>query len=346
MIINVGLSPNSVVDLGSLKQGSTAPALQATLAEWLQSHGAVLMSSKAEAQALIQTVKNGVDLTESERHRWRELLYWLQRGGRLTVAQPELTPLEDSRDLNDAPGSLHRPYLAVVSNETFGHLHPDSDEGIVTYPGDLDIATSGAATLSPLFERAKLTANVDVYKPGRSREEVWNEVLRPLAIRTKQVTIFDPYVFSEMYRRDDVSDSSSEHLEWLLAKLNSTAPQGTMVKIFGWRKGTRSAVRPSGASPSQIAQLLRQRWSEAPNRVTGVELITLPAGQRFPHDRHIMFGDTTGLELPSGLDRLAQPTLVQPFSFGYKSKNPQLEALRYRVTTVQGLSAVVTPLNL
>jgi len=194
--------------------------------------------------------------------------------------------------------------------------------------------------MSPLFQRSEQTAAREVYMSGSTRETVWNEILRPLATRSKRVTVFDCYAFSEMYRRDNKNDSSPEHLEWLLSKLNAEAPPGTMVKIFGSRKQT------GGAGALQIAQLLRQRWSEAPRRVVGVELVTLSGNQEFPHDRHITFGDTTGLELPSGLDRLARPSVGKPFTFGYKWKLPQLEALRHRVTTVLALNPTVTPLSL
>jgi hypothetical protein len=80
--------------------------------------------------------------------------------------------------------------------------------------------------------------------------------------------------------------------------------------------------------------VLKQRWSPTTGRIAAVELHTLSGLHAFPHDRHATFGETTGLELPSGLDRLAPAVTNATFSFGYKWMNEQLQALRDRAAQV------------
>lgn len=336
MIVNVGLSPSSLVDISERKLGRKPHALvlQRAMVDCLSSHGTLMFSSKDEANALLRLIKTGSQLTASERQSWITLFSWLTKGERVGVAQPSYSALENLQSVDEAAQILHRPFVAVVPETTFGKLYPGNADGWAPTSPDLDITTGVTVSLSTQFTRVQSAAASESYPPGTAREAVWEELLRPLAARTKRVTLFDRFGFAELYRRDATQNPAAEHLVWLLRKLNVDGAPGTLVKIYGAIDYTSGpAVVPSSAA--SIAQLLRQRWSPTPGRLAEVELVTLNGTHAFPHDRHATFGESTGLELPSGLDRLAPAVSSAPLSFGYKWKREQLQALRDRVALVE-----------
>lgn len=349
MIVNVGLSPSSLIDISIARVGTPphALAIQRAVAECLRSHGSLIFSSNEEADAVLQLTKPGSDLTEPERQAWTNLFGWLTKGERVRVSRPPFTSLETLQSADQAAQIPHRPFIGVVPDAVFNRLYPGTRDGWVSTTASIDIAVSAAVSASDQFKFMQTVAAREVYPPGTDREVVWEELLRPLATRTKRITLFDRFTFAELYRRDAKQDAANEHLVWLLQKLNTEGRPGTLVKIYG-STGYASGQTSIPSNPASIAQLLKQRWSPVPGRLAGVELVTLKGLSSFPHDRHATFGDTTGLELPSGLDRLASGVISSPFSFGYKWINAQLQALRDRVAKVdhqlpQVTAVYVTP---
>ena len=281
------------------------------------------------------------DLTEPERQVWANLLSWLTRGGRVQVALPPFSTLETLQSTDHAAQIPHLPFVAVVPDGIFTQLYPGNNDGWAPTTADVDITIAAAITAGNQFSRARYVAARDYYPLGTDREVVWGKLLRPLAIRSKSITLLDRYVFAELYRREAAKDPAAEHLMWLLRKLNTEGRPGTLVKIYG-ATGYGFGAKAVPSIPALVAQVLNQRWSPAPGRLAGVELITLDGSGAFPHDRHATFGETTGMELPSGLDRLAPAVTTAPFSFGYKSMNEQLQALRDRVAFVDHQQPKVT----
>lgn len=300
-----------------------------------------MFSSNDEANAVLQLVKAESDLTEAERQVWANVFSWLTKGGRVQVASPPFSTLETLQSTDHAAQIQHLPFVAVVPANIFGELYPGNDDGWASTTADVDISIGAAVSASNQFSRARSAAARDSYPPGTDREVVWEELLRPLAIRSKTITLLDRYVFAELYRREAVQDPAAEHLVWILRKLNAESRPGTLVKIYG-ATGYGFGKKAVPPSPSSVAQLMKQRWSPNAGRLARVELVTLDGSGVFPHDRHATFGETTGMELPSGLDRLAPAVTTAPFSFGYKSMNEQLQALRDRVALVDHQQPKVT----
>lgn len=338
MIVNVGLSPTSLADVSKAKLGPHGMALQRTMGDWLRSHGSIIFATARDASEFVRLVKTEGEFSEAERKEWSALLTWLRGGGRLGVAQPAYAGLDGLTDAAAVDAGIpHRPFIAVVSHSVFDQLYPGNTDGWAPTAPDLDVTISATVSLTRLVSRTQAVAARESYAAGIDREAVWDELLRSLASQSKRVTLFDRYIFAKMCQRDGNGDATPEHLEWLLDKLSVHAPQGTFVKVYG-ATGYQTVPKDAAA----VAHLLNARWTPTGNRLAGVELVTLKAPQWLPHDRHMTFGETMGLELPSGLDRLASPHLHDTFSFGYKWRNEQLQSLRDRVSRVDHRHPVVT----
>jgi hypothetical protein len=343
LIINVGLSPSSLVDISVAKVGQAPHALtiQRAMADSLRSHGSVMFSSIDEANAVTELIRGKSYLTEPERQLWANVFSWLTQGGRVQVSLPPFCALETLQSTDHATLIPHRPFVAVVPDAIFSDLYPGNNDGWAPTTADVDITMGAAVSASAQFSRARSAAARDYYPSGTDREVVWEELLRPLARRAKSITLLDRYVFAEIYRREVIQDSAAEHLVWLLRKLDAEGRPGTLVKIYG-ATGYGYGPKAVPSSPALIAQVLQQRWSPTGGRLARVELVTLDGLGNFPHDRHAKFGEMTGLELPSGFDRLAPAVTTAPFSFGYKWMNEQMQALRDRVGLVDHQQPEVT----
>ncbi|MGO4300863.1 hypothetical protein [Leifsonia sp. RAF41] len=336
MIVDVALSPGSLDDISERVAGEYSRGVQRLLIERLRSHGALVWASRRELTATLDLIRAGDGLTEGEKKEWSDLLIWLKQGGRVRLsvdsddcALESLTRWSPSVESSFAG----RPIVAILSQRIFGRLFPDAQEGLVATSSDFEVATGAMAPFASPFARLQALADLEAYPPGTQREDIWQQLLAPLAARSKQVTIFDRYAFAELFRRRQSGSSEPEHLEWLLKKLDSHAPRGTVVKVFGsvgYGHGGSAVPQP----PGQIAAALLQRMPTRLTRLAGVELHTLTGIHAHPHDRHISFGSTFGLELPSGLDRLAKTQISHTFSFGYKWREGQLQALRDREIAV------------
>lgn len=261
----------------------------------------------------------------------------------MRIARPEYLALEEMTRAADAEAISEGPFVGIVSDTAFDRLFPGNDEGLASVNDEVEIVTGGTLSRSARLDAAQSLAVREVYEKGRNRESIWTDLFRPLAMRSKRIVLFDRYAFAELHRRNAANNSLPEHLEWLLTKLDASAQQGALVKIFG-STGYGSGGSQVPADPNITAELLSRRWRSRSGRLSGVELVTLPSISAFPHDRHAMFGDTTGLELPSGLDRLAKPFTNNLFSYAYKWRNEQMQALRNRLTQVESSRPQVTAL--
>jgi hypothetical protein len=192
-----------------------------------------MFSSDDEAHAVFHLIKPGSNLTEPERQVWVNLLGWLTKGGRVRVARPPFSRLETLQNADQVAQVPHRPFVAVVPDAIFSQLHPGNSDGWAPTTADVDITMGAAVSASNQFSRARSAAARESYPSGTDREVVWEEVLLPLASRSKSITFLDRYVFAELYRREATQNSADEHLVWLLRKLDTQGRPGALVKIYG-----------------------------------------------------------------------------------------------------------------
>jgi len=334
VIIDVALSAKAMADISAMVIGRNARTLCSALTEALRGYGALVITSAEEGREILQIVKSDSALTQAERQEWSAVLEFLAQDKRIRFVSPDLIPLDTIEVADDLElARSKQPLLAVLGDDSFERLFPASDANSVAISANVEAAPAGTASLADQFSRARNVAAREVYAPGTARDEIWDELLAPLASFTKQVTIFDRYVFAGMYRREANLSGRPEHLEWFLSRLDEAAPPGTHVKVYG-SIGYETGHAQIPNDVEAVGQLLSRRWTSRFGNIAQVELIATSGTRNHPHDRHLMFGQGMALDMASGLDRLAEHHLRDPFTFSYKWLNAQLQALRHRENAV------------
>lgn len=78
----------------------------------------------------------------------------------------------------------------------------------------------------------KAAQALESFVPGSSREDVGNSVLKPLALRSTEISVFDPHLF------DDVLGTSRgskprDHIQWLVNVISEMAPSAATLRLIG-----------------------------------------------------------------------------------------------------------------
>ncbi len=163
---------------------------------------------------------------------------------------------------------------------------------------------------------------------------MWRQLFAPLAKTSKEVFLFDKYLFSRLF---EVAD---EHLTWMLGKLDETMPRGSKVHLVAARgtPGEYGADRvPRDAREAESK--LREYLPQALKNIGEIEVVLAPSvrARDMHHDRHIRFSSGAGVELPAGFDRLQDRTLGENFGFSYRSSLETLRELLGREQAVRGV---------
>jgi hypothetical protein len=151
---------------------------------------------------------------------------------------------------------------------------------------------------------------------GGTRDEYWQKVLGPLAKTSKEVTIFDRYLFSELMRRRQFQgrQQPEEALIWLLQMLDAHGSDGLVVQLFAATLSPNQRGRAQHpASAQQAAELVQRSWNRSSSgSIARVEVIAgdwRQAGSAMPHDRHMRFGGNRAVSISAGFDRLKSQTI-------------------------------------
>jgi hypothetical protein len=334
------MSPAGLPEIGHQLAGRAALTLVPTVQQLLLRHGALMVASKEDLKRILYEIREGAALTTREKKSWEVVFSLLTREGRLRLASPGVTggvdeAVESLIRTGVEPG---RPHVLSISAPHFTTYFAKEEQASVIINTNLEVTTLSALDATEAFVRVKSEASQDVITYGSSRERAWHELFSGLAAHAKRITIFDRFVFRTILERDRSGESEAEHLVWLLDHIDRVARAGTLVTIYG-------AVGYNGvhASAEQIAAAIANRWSGRSGNISSVELRVSSSSGLQHHDRHITFGDNLGFDAPSGFDRLKSAYVpAGGFSFSYKSKNVQIQALRDRESyTEQGHPSVV-----
>ncbi|MCS5723468.1 hypothetical protein N1029_15825 [Herbiconiux sp. CPCC 203406] len=342
MIVEVGLSPRTLVEISAQLRGPSSKTLNHSLWNALRAHGSIVFATREDVSAVAALARDE-SLSPTEQRNWQAVLAQLRSEGRIRIANPALVcnidAISTADQVKGLRGSL--PLLAVFANETFRRLFPQDVEGVATSNAGFEAATGETASISSSIQHVEALAATERFARGTARNDVWSKLFLPLARTSKTVTIFDRYIFSELWKRHQSREPAAEHIEWFLTKLDAVAPKNTTVTIYG---AADFDYQPRAID--SIAAVLGKRWSpKRTGRVVEVDLRALPRwGRGDPHNRHLRFGDMVGYELPEGMDRLQSPSLEigEGFTFGYKWRPEQIASFRDREAAVDGARSRVS----
>jgi len=284
-------------------------ALHAQLVRLLGMHG-VLLGSTEDWRRL----NGAVDaLEDDERNKWYELFAYLERCGRLFVHHEPPDCLDDMVALADVlaalPKGRHIAVLATTKAEALG-LDVRTPSRIEK---EQELVRSRRVTDARRLHALVALADRGMYRPGVSRDVLFDEVLRPVAAWSTEVLIADRYLFNQLeWRAARRSRAPAEAVVWLLDKFAQHALPGAVVTLLG---GVGEAGQPQNATAA--ADLVRREWSPSRKRVAEVRVRaahwpSFSFKDQLAHDRHIAFGCDVAIKFIEGLDRLREPDLWDP----------------------------------
>jgi len=333
LIVDVALVPGALVELSFGRLARAALGAQNRAIDAILGHGSLVFASAEELQDLVRLIGDSTLFRSDESNRWREMLIMLRSQHRITnqnlVISHKLKDVESLSDLSDFLSSKGETVL-VLPEAQFDHLFPA--EQIMATVDQMNSAVI-ANTLSEAssIKRLRDRAIIGSYPHGYGRDSVWTELFEPLARRGKEIVIFDRYLFARLAVRDRNRGDrrAPEHLVWLLDKIRSSAPLGTVVKLYGGYGEVNHPLVPSSAE--DVAALVLRNWTSTPGPVVELEvhIANWTVDRSMPHSRHIRFNDL-GFTLDEGFDRLADPTVWDQHGFHWKYLwlNASIQALK------------------
>ena len=334
MLLNVHVAPAVVVETSQAAAHFRAPALRRELVELLVRHGILRFTSGEEAGAWIDSLSRP-DLTPAEKKQWQQLLLALKKQGRLSAADPKLMENPDKADaLSDLQGLRKgAPMLSILGTETYQRVFPTAQRGhSEAFPG-VEVAVPGSISESALYRALLNLVETGSFPKGTPRTEVWNKLLGPLSSVSKEITVFDKYLFSRLF------ETADEHVTWLLNQFDRVVPTGSIVKLYAARGtlgsyGSEQVPADAKSAETRLREFLPKEFE----RIGNVEIVLAESGRarHMHHDRHIRFGSSGAVELPSGFDRLEPARLREQFGFTYRSSPEALSGLLSREQEVRG----------
>lgn len=317
MIVDVGLSPFTPLELSAWKREFAADSLRRAFLDAIFAHGSIVIASDDDLELLTDVVRDSA-LTQGEKTRWREALEYLKKQGRIRIARPALAgsldEISTASDFLPLKGTL--PLVGVLGEDAFVRLFGDNQRGIEDLGPDVSIATGTSASESDQITTVRDLAEKKKYPKGTAREQVWDELFERTASVSSRVTICDRYVLRQLTQRDSMPAGARdpEHLMWFLKKLDQTAPPRTRVVIY-----TEIGANGIPASAAEAAAIIGRSWKRNGGRLFSVEIVGAPMWRRrsHPHNRHVRFGSSFAFKLDEGLDRLDAPRLDAESGFAY-----------------------------
>lgn len=335
MLLNVHVSPGVIAQTSKSQALYAAPALRREIQELLLRHGVLRFSSAAEARNWLDALKLA-DLTPREAKEWQQLLLALNKQGRLHAANPAL--VEDTEAVTQPSDLLPlesvAPLVSILAGPVYSRLFPAAESGVSKLSPQIEVTVPGSVSDSGLYADVLRLADSGSFAKGTKREQVWRQLFGPLANVSKHVTVFDKYLFAQL------AQTSDEHVNWLLGKLDADMPSGAAVTLIGARGigGERGELRvPRHAGEAE--DMLRAYLPAAFRNISSVRIVLAPSTRQrdMHHDRHIRFSAGPAVELPSGFDRLGYLELRDNFGFTYRHSATSLSELNAREDAVTRL---------
>lgn len=316
MLMRMGVCAPAVEEISEHAAPPYAKIIHAAVTEFLAAHGQLVMSNQTEILDLVKLATTSPHLGLGARQAWSVVIQEMRKQGRIQVLDPgsphSLAEITTAQQLSQTWTGNEAPVVAMVPDALLRLIFP-TNAGTVRDPSSGVVLANPAEFLESVPVQGLKTLLAESRLPlGATRKEYWDGVLGPLAKASREIAIFDRYLFSELTRRSQMPPSPTdpnEALVWILRMLDNHCKDGIVVRLF-------SATADNGQHPVSVrhaAQLLRAAWARTSSgSIARVEIVMGPwkqRGQKMPHDRHIRFGENRAISLPAGLDMLKTPAV-------------------------------------
>lgn len=318
MISRVVFTP-SALDHGYVMPINVMEALENTLLDHLKSHSRILFGSGAEVQAFLIWLKSSSQLSPSTKQKWQSLLTELTKLGRVGLIDPNAN-LEEAHTKSDVKAVVGDSADVVVVGgpkalEILGdelEIHLDEEPPVVT--------TLFSADQTPQFQGLLELEKIGVHAYGESREVFWRDMLHPLLLTAKNVYLLDKYLFAQVIHRIDQPrlqrSKPSEHLLWLLDKIDASEIKGVHLHLIGAAEKDKYSI---SSRISEVVEYLRsQKKFNGDGAIREISIFEVNEVRKFPHDRHIRFDSGFAVLMNSGFDRLQTPSIEDEHGMGWQ----------------------------
>lgn len=333
MFISVAISPEAIESASKERMGLTSDLVRKELIGLIKRYGTVMVPSIEERKALAAAITSK-SLTQHEQTTWKTFLTELMKINRFVAATPEIQDFWEHASNPATYQSLSRSsaLLSILSADSYERTFADG-AGLRSVADNIEIATPVTASLS--HSAKKLTDLLDsgIFDKGTSREEVWGRLLGPLASSSKQIVIFDPYLYSRLWKESTAQRPRKEHMEWILEKIDQLPPMGRHVTLVGAAESGRKYGSPG--LPDRVLDMLEGHFNGAFQSIAEVSAFVVPTSWDMHHDRHVYFSSGHAVEIPAGADRLGTAVLKDSMGFTYRHTPQSLQELERRVAEAQ-----------
>lgn len=329
MLVKVGVCAPAIEEISEQAGVAYAKVIHAALAEFLAAHGNLVISNSREMLDLVRLARASELVDQRARRIWSVLIQELRKQGRIQVLNPgsqfSLAEISTAAQLAGTWPAHQVPEAAMVPSSFLKLLFPDAP-GTVKDPSTGVILANPAEFLeSEPIQRLRTLREESRVPFGQTRKSFWQFVLNPLAQSSKEVTIYDRYLFSEITKRDQsfpTPGQPHEALVWLLRMLDDSARNGLVVRLFAATAAPHHGSAQHPVSAQQALEILKKFWVRPPRgAISRVEIVAGPwkqNGKLMPHDRHIRFSENRAISIPAGLDRLKAATIEDTAGMAWK----------------------------
>lgn len=326
MLINLSLAPEAIGDISKARMGINAKTLQSHLFELIRRFCRIVQMNDREAVELVRFIRSEA-LTPDEQNNWRELLMYLRKQKRFSTATPPIDT--DFGQLADpliaACFRSVAPMLSIIPEVAYKSIFTDED-GVHSASDDIEFVTPVTAASSALVQRLVSMVNDGVFSSGTPRDVVWEDLFAPLARSSREIVVYDSYLYSEMWRRSSESTPSREHLAWFVDKVDLLGGSVRSISLVGAAGDPRGRGLPS--DPVAITDMLFERFDGRLTNLDELNCYVVANRRNMHHDRHIGFSSGQVIDLPAGLDRLSRSTLRDVMNFSYRYTTSSVREFR------------------
>jgi hypothetical protein len=350
MIAATAISADALCDDFGLDRPGVAQ-LHEELTLLMLKHGLLVFSSDdAKRAAIAQLVELSASHPDAAKY-WDVVL----SNGRWMIADPPAPPpLEDVFDiteLSEWKGLIEVAFMERVRAGLLGC--PDDVVSHIDPASGIEVASFTALWSTEVFRALRSASERRAISVGTAREVI-AERFEPLIDIAERITILDQWMgrgLAAHFRGNDRNtrsylNSGPQELEWLLEKIDGRG-EGVTVTLFTTHDPPGNAA---AYTRNEIITALRTVATSPALRhggITKLQAVVAPQTrrrQRFPHDRHIRFGEHGAFDLSAGLDRLRFDVTRDAWRLSYMWTSDDIQSAKRAENDARSMVPSVTAL--
>lgn len=310
ILVATAVDPTALSDFGGADHVLTHEAMVTALLDH-----ANLTFGAGDAGALFDAI-DGLESPYS-RSQWNELLIALSRFNRLDDQETRPDPIEHFlAELENRVGAGDYVQLAIVGKADAGKWEPDLRTGSHEVNGTAVVRPPFLSYASPLRQAREIGSFAD----GTPRDLIADELIRPLASRSRVVKVLDPHLMDHVLRT--AKGRRLDHTEWLVSVLAGAMPEGATIELIADMPTART-VQDNGDEVPLSDAIARNLIEDSIHRALGARgadpiharASLVRAHPKKNPNRYLWFSCGATLEITHDFARLGTPRIWERVKF-------------------------------